>query len=331
MMSFVYLVFMFMGTIISLTSSSWFLVWLGLEMNMMGFIPFVGVKNQVISEAVFKYFLIQVVGSLMLFIIGLIGSLGWGYWFFVYDTFLGGGVIVFISALKLGASPFHYWFLAVSENLDWVSLFMLMTWQKFAPLGLIVVSGWSVVSVFIIGVSSVIIGGFGGFNQLLMKRLMAYSSVSHLGWMVVLIIFSWGVGLFYYFMYILVSLSVVLYFWGSGYEHVGQMSYNVWLNYLVFGGFCLSLFSLGGLPPFLGFCPSWVGLILMLEEGYFWLGFGFVLLGLTTLYFYLRLGYSLMLGSLSGGVWGFGGSVGVLSGVFGVLTLVFMPVIIFFI
>lgn len=43
------------------------------------------------------------------------------------------------------------------------------------------VSGWSVLSVFIVGVISVVVGRFGGFNQLVMKRLIAYSSIVNLG------------------------------------------------------------------------------------------------------------------------------------------------------
>lgn len=46
---------------------------------MMGFIPFVGVGSQASSEGIFRYFLVQVVGSLMLFMVGLVGRGRWGY------------------------------------------------------------------------------------------------------------------------------------------------------------------------------------------------------------------------------------------------------------
>lgn len=73
---FIYVVFILVGTLIALTRSSWFLVWLGLEINMMGFIPFVGVRGgRSISERVFKYFLIQAIGSIFLFVVGIFGGL----------------------------------------------------------------------------------------------------------------------------------------------------------------------------------------------------------------------------------------------------------------
>lgn len=74
-MKFSYLVFMILGTFLAVRRSSWFVAWVGLEMNMMGFIPFVGVRSGVVSEGVFKYFLVQAVGSLLLFLVGLMGRM----------------------------------------------------------------------------------------------------------------------------------------------------------------------------------------------------------------------------------------------------------------
>lgn len=106
-LKFSYLIFIVFGTFLTLRRSSWFVAWLGLEMNMMGFIPFVGVRGKILSESVFKYFLVQAVGSLILFMVGLTGRIMSGYWMFVYDALFRGGVIVFLISLKIGASPFH--------------------------------------------------------------------------------------------------------------------------------------------------------------------------------------------------------------------------------
>nr|WDY17721.1 NADH dehydrogenase subunit 2 [Polydesmus sp. GZCS-2019] len=305
---FSYLILMVFGTFLTLSSSSWFVAWLGLEINMMGFIPFVGVRGKIMSESVFKYFLVQAIGSLILFMVGLMGSTIFGYWMFVYDFLFSGGVIVFLMSLKMGASPFHSWFLSVSEGLDWVSLSVLMTWQSLAPLGLIMISGWSMVAVILIGVMSVVIGGLGGLNQLVVSKILAYSSISHLGWMSVLFLLSSYCGVLYFLVYTIVSLGLVYYFFGSSYTHLGQFQYTNHVGYLVFGSFCLSLFSLGGLPPFLGFYSSWIGILSMLEAGYFWLVLFYVMVGLYTLYFYLRLGYVWFLSSGgSGGWWMFEG------------------------
>lgn len=89
-----------------------------------------------------------------------------------------------------------------------------------------------------------------------MKRLIVYSSISHLGWMVILFVISGSIGLVYFMIYVLVRLGVIYYFLGTRFVHIGQMFYSRRLVDLsLFCGFCISLFSLGGLPPFLGFYP----------------------------------------------------------------------------
>nr|AOR87173.1 NADH dehydrogenase subunit 2 [Asiomorpha coarctata] len=325
LMSFIYLTMMVLGTILALSSSSWFVVWMGLELNMMGFVPFVGVSGKMISGGIFKYFLIQVVGSLVMFLLGLLGSMELGYWMFVYDALMKGGILIMIMALKMGASPFHGWVLSVSDELDWVSLMILLTWQKLAPLGLIIVSGWSVLAVLFVGILSVLVGGIGGLNQLMIKQLMVYSSIGHLGWMSVLFLVSWGVGLVYFLFYTVVSLGVMMYFI-KGYSYVSQFYSSEYMDSMMIGSLCLNLFSLGGLPPLLGFYPKWIGIVSLLGLSYFWLVIFYLMIGLMTLYFYLRLGYMWFLGGFSDSFWmvseGGKSLFGMLMGVF---SLSFLP------
>nr|AOR87184.1 NADH dehydrogenase subunit 2 [Xystodesmus sp. YD-2016] len=329
LLSFVYLMMMGLGTVLALSSSSWFVVWMGLELNMMGFIPFVGVKSNLVSEGIFKYFLVQVVGSLLMFLFGLLGGLVAGYWMFIYDMFFGGGFIMMIMALKMGVSPFHGWFLSLSDELDWVSLIMLLTWQKLAPLGLIIVSGWNMSVALLMGLMSVLVGGFGGLNQLMMKQLMAYSSIGHLGWMSVLVLISWQVGLVYFVFYSVISLGVIVYFLG-GHTYVSQFYSKGGSESLMMWSLCLSLFSLGGLPPLLGFYPKWVGVISLLSVSYFWLASLYLMVSLMTLYFYLRLGYMWFLGGMGKSFWLISSSLLGLLGVFiGGLTLGVLPICVF--
>lgn len=291
-----------MGTILALRRSSWFVVWMGLELNMMGFVPFVGVRGKIISGGIFKYFLIQVVGSLVIFLLGLLGRMELGYWIFVYDALIKGGILIIIMALKIGARPFHGWVLSVRDELDWVSLIILLTWQKLAPLGLIIVSGWRVLAVLFVGILRVLVGGIGGLNQLIIKQLMVYSSIGHLGWISVLFLVSWGVGLVYFLFYTVVRLGVIIYFI-KGYSYVRQFYSSEYIDRIIIGRLCLNLFSLGGLPPLLGFYPKWIGIVSLLGLSYFWLVIFYLIIGLITLYFYLRLGYIWFLGGFRDRFW----------------------------
>nr|YP_008378730.1 NADH dehydrogenase subunit 2 [Appalachioria falcifera]AFR77027.1 NADH dehydrogenase subunit 2 [Appalachioria falcifera] len=302
-LSFVYLSFLVGGTLIAVTGSSWFVVWMGLEMNMMSFIPLVNLSSKINSEALFSYFLVQVIGSLLLFYVGVVGSIWVSYGNFMYDVFSSGGVLIMLMALKLGASPVHFWFPSVVEGLDWFGVLMLMTWQSVAPLSVVsVVDGVSGL-ILVIGVLSVIVGGFGGLNQLLLRKLMAYSSISHLGWLCLIVVMSEWVGLVYFVSYVMVSSAVIFCFMFSSFVHVGQLYSTGYGVIGLLAVFYLGLFSLGGLPPLFGFFPKWLGIILMAGVGYLWVVMFFVVVGLLTLYFYLRMGYVGLVGFTGFNMW----------------------------
>lgn len=116
----------------------------------------------------------------------------------------------------------------------------------------------------------VLVGGWGGLNQLIVRRIMVYSSISHLGWIILLFVISRVVGLRYYLLYVVVRLGVISYFWRSRGIHVDQVFFSGRIvDYSLVCGFRIRLFSLGGLPPFLGFYGKWLGVVTMLESGYF--------------------------------------------------------------
>lgn len=99
------------------------------------------------------------------------------------------GFIVLIGGLcvKLGLFPFHYWLPRVMAGLPWVSCLLLATWQKFAPLFLMLCllelsrSYLIACVVCFIGMGSSLVGGLGGMNQTQIRALLAYSSIGHLG------------------------------------------------------------------------------------------------------------------------------------------------------
>jgi NADH-ubiquinone oxidoreductase chain 2 len=293
---FIYFRFLVGGTLIAVTGSSWFVVWVGLEMNMMSFIPLVSLRRKVGSEALFRYFLVQVVGSLLLFFIGVTGAIWVRYGNFLYDIFSGGGALVILIALRLGARPAHFWFPSVVEGLDWAGVLLLITWQRVAPLRLISVVDGAVGLVMLIGLLRVVVGGFGGLNQLLLRRLMAYSSISHLGWLCFIVVVSEWVGFIYFLCYVLVSLAIVSCFIFRRLVHVGQLYVTGCGIIGLLVVFYLGLFSMGGLPPLFGFFPRWLGIVLLTGCGYVRIAMLFVIVGLLTLYFYLRMGYVGLIG-----------------------------------
>nr|QWQ55651.1 NADH dehydrogenase subunit 2 [Zichya tenggerensis] len=282
-----------LGTLISVTSTSWLGVWMGLEINLLSFIPLMtNTKNIMSTEASLKYFLIQALASaLLLFSIILMST--WPNFFSQNNLFYT--MISSTLMLKMGAAPFHFWFPGVMEGLSWKNCFILMTWQKIAPLMLLsYVLDLTTFTSFII-LSSIIIGSLGGLNQSSLRKLMAYSSINHVGWMISAMMIGENMWELYFLIYSILSLSIILMFNLFQVYHINQNFLTLTNNRNSKTLMFLLLLSLGGLPPFLGFLPKWLVIQTLSELNYQFTVTIMVITTLITLFYYLRLTFTAFL------------------------------------
>ena len=293
-----YLLIIIMGRLVSIRGSYWIVVWLGLEVNMISFVGYVGMVRRVGSEAIMRYFIIQVVGSLIIFFLGVYGIYGSGV---VGDLFLGSYLIFMVLALRVGIRPFHFWFPVVMGGLGWDGVLILMTWQKVALLGLMMMIEVNFYVILFLGLASVFIGGVGGYNQMIVRGLLSYSSISHIGWIVVAIGLSESVRLLYFLIYVLIRVVVVVMLRVGGRVYISQVVFGG--RVILCGVFYLIILSLGGLPPFLGFLGKWVVLLIIIEVGVAVFGGFIMIFGLVNLYYYLRIGYTSLAMWGGYGVW----------------------------
>nr|YP_009540724.1 NADH dehydrogenase subunit 2 [Pleoticus muelleri]AYQ22930.1 NADH dehydrogenase subunit 2 [Pleoticus muelleri] len=280
---------LFLGTTLSVSSSSWFGAWIGLELNLMSFIPLMSSKNnQYSSEAALKYFLIQALGSS---IIILSASM------MLFSTHSSSVLLTIALLLKAGAAPFHFWFPSVMEGLQWPQAIILMTIQKIAPMSLLsYLTFESVTPIFLSAIIlSAIVGAIGGINQTMLRKIMAYSSINHMAWMLSAILISEPSWLIYFLMYSIISSSIALLFNLQEAFHISQVmnltGHSSQLKLITF----LSLLSLGGLPPFTGFIPKWFIIQEMTSAGLFMPLFILLSSALLTLYYYMRISMSALM------------------------------------
>jgi len=190
--------------------------------------------------------------------------------------------------LKTGAAPFHFWFPGVIEGLTWGNSLILITWQKIAP---IILVSYNVIFKFFIWiiVLSIIIGALGGLNQTSLRKLIAFSSISHLGWIIAAIISQETLWKLYFCIYTLLRFSVIFIFNTFKLSHINQIfsfQLDSSINKIIL---FITLLSLGGLPPFLGFAPKWIVIQFLTAHSLFMLVLIIVTFTLITLYFYLRI------------------------------------------
>nr|YP_010242188.1 NADH dehydrogenase subunit 2 [Notostomus gibbosus]QTI83228.1 NADH dehydrogenase subunit 2 [Notostomus gibbosus] len=279
---------LFLGTLITLSASSWFTAWLGLELNLLSFIPLISSKyNQYSSEASLKYFLIQALGSSI-----ILASAPCSLTFEITPNTM----ICSALLLKMGAAPTHFWFPSVMEGINWYQCILLMTIQKIGPM-LMLSYTLPATSAHILVVSSIlssIVGSLGGLNQTLIRKVMAYSSINHMSWMIAALLLNENLWAIYFMVYAAVSSSIVLILQSQQIFHFSQLSnHNFKTSSLKLTSF-IAFLSLGGLPPFLGFIPKWLVIQeLASAKAFIWLLF-LLASALITLFYYLRIALTSM-------------------------------------
>nr|UOR16946.1 NADH dehydrogenase subunit 2 [Aplomya sp.] len=277
-----------MGTLISISANSWLSTWMGLEINLLAFIPLMSDNKLMSTESSLKYFLTQALASsVLLFAIIL----------FMLNSNKNNSnnfmemMILSSLLMKSGASPFHFWFPNVIEGLSWFNSLLLMTWQKIAPLMLISYIMFKPL-IYISIILSSLIGALGGLNQTSLRKLMAYSSINHLSWMLMAMYSSNLLWLIYFMFYSFLSFSMIFLFNMFKISYINQLfSLFFFSKILKFFSF-FNLLSLGGLPPFLGFYPKWIVIQSLSFNNQLFLLTFMILMTLITLYFYIRLSYS---------------------------------------
>nr|QNP10058.1 NADH dehydrogenase subunit 2 [Ochthebius peisonis] len=279
------------GTLISISSYSWMGMWMGLEINLLSIIPlFSNSKNMLSNEASLKYFITQALAStIMLFSIIMISSN-------LFESWNNNFNLIFNSSMltKMGAAPFHFWFPEVMEGLNWNNCLMLLTWQKIAPMILLTYSNNMMFFFFII-IVSMMISGIMGLNQTSLRKILAFSSINHIGWMISSMIFMETIWIIYFIVYSIISINIILIFKEFKIFYLKQLFNSMNKNSMIKMFFIMNFLSLGGLPPFLGFMPKWLTIQTLIENNLFLMTFMMVILTLITLYFYMRITFSTLM------------------------------------
>nr|YP_009918119.1 NADH dehydrogenase subunit 2 [Torleya nepalica]QLP89021.1 NADH dehydrogenase subunit 2 [Torleya nepalica] len=298
-----------LGTLISVSSNTWFGAWAGLEVNLLSFIPLISTKGMMSVEASLKYFLTQALASILLFfsILFLLG-----YYKVNFIPLLTNLPIfmLFNTALliKLGAAPFHFWFPGVMEGINWSTSLILMTWQKLAPLVLISYTFYGGSLVYVSIILSSFIGAVGGLNQTSLRKIMAYSSINHLGWILSGMLLNNLYWFIYFLFYCFLSGSLIFLFMNSQLSQFNHLfltkDSNFFNKIFLFGNFL----SLGGLPPFLGFFPKWLIIQGLSTSGHILLIGIITSLTLVVLFYYLRIFFTSITISGVGTKWQFSDS-----------------------
>ena len=233
-----------LGVLGSISSESWPTIWLIIEVNLISFIPLITEKWRIKKMSIL-YFIVQRVGSLSLLCGGIFSerSLYIGLW------------IRFGLLLKSRLAPFHFWGAAVVTKLENLKSFIFLTWQKIAPIMLLILQPKWIGIIFL----NILVGSMRSTGSKNMMVLLFFSGLIHMCWVIAA---PHALACQYFLLYI--RISAPLFF-----RNIRP----------------ILVLNVAGLPPLTGFFMKLSVLVLLR----FSLALFFLLFSAIVLYSYMRL------------------------------------------
>nr|AZJ53803.1 NADH dehydrogenase subunit 2 [Sitta europaea] len=284
-----------MGTTITISSNHWILAWTGLEINTLAILPLISKSHHPRAiEAATKYFLVQATASALVLFSSMTNAWHTGQWDITQLTHPTSCLILTSAiAMKLGLAPFHFWFPEVLQGSPLTTGLLLSTAMKFPPITLLYMTSQSLNPTLLttMAILSAALGGWMGLNQTQTRKILAFSSISHLGWMAIIITYSPKLALLNFYLYTLMTAAAFLTLNSMKVLKLSTLMTSWSKAPTLSAMLLLTLLSLAGLPPLTGFLPKWLIIEELTKQEMAPTATIISLLSLLSLFFYLRLAY----------------------------------------
>nr|YP_010463779.1 NADH dehydrogenase subunit 2 [Spelaeomysis bottazzii]UUL70728.1 NADH dehydrogenase subunit 2 [Spelaeomysis bottazzii] len=269
-----------MSIFIMISSNSWMGVWIGMELNLLSFLPLIiFFESSFSKEVCMKYFFIQVLASL------------WMLFSLFFGSSLGMFIIMICLMTKMGIFPMYFWFPPVCSGLSWMSFLFLITFQKLSPMflmkNMLFYIEFDLIMMLLLG--SLIVGSLGGLSHNFFRIFLSYSSIHHTGAMIMALMMSSALWLFYMFIYIYINYILIQNILLSKKEYISDFLKGDMKDYIQM---FLNLFSLGGFPPLLGFIPKMIIFLMLVSVSKFGFAYVLVVTSGVSLFYYLKMIFS---------------------------------------
>nr|YP_010890066.1 NADH dehydrogenase subunit 2 [Praya dubia]WJJ70090.1 NADH dehydrogenase subunit 2 [Praya dubia] len=270
----------FIGSFVIITYDHFLIIYLGLEIQTFSFLILISKNKKWInsSEAGLKYFMLGALSSgLFLFGVVLLFITNFSLTiqdFLLHNNPLSSLLISLSFFFKLSLFPFHFWVPDIYEGSSLKVLGLIGSLPKISVIYVLI--QFKVSWLFLMcSLLSIIVGTLGALNQTKIKRLVAYSGISNIGFIVL------GLTLINQKSYLINNIYLVLYIIGfisfiiliskislSKNNYIIELSDNQFINILFSLSWIIILFSIAGIPPFSGFISKWLLIWNILEENY---------------------------------------------------------------
>nr|AGL74680.1 NADH dehydrogenase subunit 2 [Pachycephala melanura]AJS11039.1 NADH dehydrogenase subunit 2 [Pachycephala melanura robusta]AGL74681.1 NADH dehydrogenase subunit 2 [Pachycephala melanura]AGL74682.1 NADH dehydrogenase subunit 2 [Pachycephala melanura]AGL74689.1 NADH dehydrogenase subunit 2 [Pachycephala melanura] len=291
----IFITSLLLGTTITISSNHWIMAWTGLEINTLAILPMISKSHHPRAiEAATKYFLVQATASALVLFSSMTNAWCTGQWDITQLTHPTSCLMLTMAiSMKLGLVPFHFWFPEVLQGSSLITGLLLSTAMKFPPITLLFMTSPSLNPTLLttMAILSTALGGWMGLNQTQIRKIMAFSSISHLGWMTIIIVYNPKLTMLNFYLYVLMTTAVFLTFNSMKILKLPTLM-TAWTKMPSLSAILLlALLSLAGLPPLTGFLPKWLIIQELTKQDMASAATIISLLSLLGLFFYLRLAY----------------------------------------
>nr|ABY63833.1 NADH dehydrogenase subunit 2 [Eriocnemis mosquera] len=284
-----------LGTTITISSNHWVTAWTGLEINTLAIIPLISKSHHPRAiEAAIKYFLVQAAASTLLLFSSMTNAWYTGQWDITQLNHpLSSLLLTTAIAMKLGLVPFHFWFPEVLQGSPLTTAMLLSTVMKFSPITILFLTSHSLnpTLLTIMAIASAALGGWMGLNQTQIRKVLAFSSISHLGWMTITLIYNPKLTLMTFYLYCIMTAAIFLSLNTTKSLKLSTMMTSWTKTPVLNAVLMMTLLSLAGLPPLTGFLPKWLIIQELSKQEMAASAAIIAILSLLGLFFYLRLAY----------------------------------------
>ena len=311
-----------LGMMVMISASHFLTLYLGLELLSLSLYALVALQrdNATATEAAMKFFVLGALASgFLLYGMSMVyGATGSLHVASVTEAIQTGALnhevlvvgLVFIVAgisFKLSAAPFHMWAPDVYQGAPTAITLFIGSAPKLAAFGFVMrllvdglgemVADWQGMLI-ILAVMSMAVGNIAAIAQTNIKRMLAYSTISHMGFLILGFISAdtngYSSAMFYVISYVLMTLgtfAIIMILSREGFEaeniddFKGLNKRNPWYAFVTM----LLMLSMAGIPPMIGFYAKLSVLQAVLSAGFIWLAVVAVLLSVIGAFYYLRI------------------------------------------
>nr|AAW72020.1 NADH dehydrogenase subunit 2 [Cylindrophis ruffus] len=284
-----------LSTILVTTSTHWIMAWTCLEINTMSMIPIISKPHHPrATEAATKYFLTQTMASMTMLFAATMNALNTSNWeitLMTDNTMLA--LMTLALMMKIAAAPFHFWLPEVSQGTTTLTSLTILTWQKLAPLSILLTLSNKINQTILLSMAilSITVGGLGGLNQTQLRKIMAFSSIAHTGWILSTMVIAPNISTLTLTVYILTTIPIFILLNSTSTMTIKDMGTMWTTSPQLTSAITLTILSLSGLPPLTGFMPKWLIVNKMMTFNMTIEATIMAMMSLLSLYMYLRLTY----------------------------------------